>query len=117
MARHQRVSWRIFRSSRLITKATLRRGENMSPTRSTAAETRPHEKRIGWRMAEHAMVIAGGGPTGMMPAAELALADISDFPTRHPYGLGIWQNQIERIMAAWIATCLAPPLFSATMYQ
>jgi 2-polyprenyl-6-methoxyphenol hydroxylase-like FAD-dependent oxidoreductase len=28
---------------------------------------------------------------------------MSDFPTRHPYSLGIWQNKIERIMAAWIA--------------
>ncbi len=111
-------------------------------------------------MSEHAVVIAGGGPTGMMLAAELALAkvdvavverrpdhvlagsraggfhsrtievldqrgvadrflaegqvaqaatfgstvlDMSDFPTRHPYSLGIWQNEIERIMAAWIA--------------
>jgi 2-polyprenyl-6-methoxyphenol hydroxylase-like FAD-dependent oxidoreductase len=111
-------------------------------------------------MSEHAVMIAGGGPTGMMLAAELALAkvdvalierrpdhvlvgsraggfhsrtievldqrgvadrflaegqvaqvamfgttvlDMSDFPTRHPYSLGIWQNQIERIMAAWIA--------------
>jgi 3-(3-hydroxy-phenyl)propionate hydroxylase len=111
-------------------------------------------------MTEHAVAIAGGGPTGMMLAAELALAkvdvavverrrdhvlvgsraggfhsrtievldqrgvadrflaegqvaqaamfgttvlDMSDFPTRHPYALGIWQNQIERIMAAWIA--------------
>src|SRR3954467_2444547 len=108
----------------------------------------------------HAVVIAGGGPAGMMLAAELALAkvdvavverrpdhvladsraggmhsrtievldqrgvadrflsegqvaqvatfgttvmDMSDFPTRHPYSLGIFQNQIERIMAAWIA--------------
>ncbi len=110
-------------------------------------------------MTEHAVVIAGGGPAGMMLAAELALAkvdvavierrpdhvlagsraggfhsrtievldqrgvadrflsegqvaqaatfgttvlDMSDFPTRHPYSLGIWQNQIERIMAGWI---------------
>jgi 2-polyprenyl-6-methoxyphenol hydroxylase-like FAD-dependent oxidoreductase len=28
--------------------------------------------------------------------------DMSDFPTRHPYALGIWQNHIERIMAGWI---------------
>jgi 2-polyprenyl-6-methoxyphenol hydroxylase-like FAD-dependent oxidoreductase len=111
-------------------------------------------------MAKYAVVIAGGGPAGMMLAAELALAkvnvavveqrsdhalvgsraggfhsrtievldqrgvadrflaegqvaqaamigttvlDMSDFPTRHPYSLGIWQNQIEQIMAAWIA--------------
>src|SRR4051794_25112732 len=110
-------------------------------------------------MKEHAVVIAGGGPTGLMLAGELALAgidvaiverresqelpgsragglhartieildqrgiadrflaegktaqvagfaatkfDISDFPTRHPYGLGLWQNHIERILAAWI---------------
>jgi 2-polyprenyl-6-methoxyphenol hydroxylase-like FAD-dependent oxidoreductase len=110
-------------------------------------------------MTEHAVVIAGGGPTGLMLAGELALAgvdvaiverrpnqdlvgsragglqsrtievldqrgiaerflaegqvaqvagfasirlDISDFPTRHPYGLGLWQNHIERILAGWI---------------
>ena len=111
-------------------------------------------------MTEHAVIIAGGGPAGMMLAAELALAkvdvavverrpdhvlagsragglhsrtievldqrgvadrflaegqvhqaapfgntvlDTSDLPTRHPYSLVIFQNEIERIMAAWIA--------------
>ena len=29
--------------------------------------------------------------------------DMSDFPTRHPYTLAIFQNHIERILAAWIA--------------
>jgi 2-polyprenyl-6-methoxyphenol hydroxylase-like FAD-dependent oxidoreductase len=109
-------------------------------------------------MNEHAVVIAGGGPTGLMLAGELALAgvdvaiveqrasqelagsragglhsrtievldqrgiadrfliegqkfavvhfhiplDISDFPTRHNYGLGLWQNHIERILAEWV---------------
>jgi len=111
------------------------------------------------RMTEHAVVIAGGGPTGMMLAAELSLAkvdvaiverrpnhelvgsralgfhsrtievldqrgvadrflaegkvaqvagfagvplDISDFPTRHNYGLGLEQKHIERILAGWV---------------
>jgi 3-(3-hydroxy-phenyl)propionate hydroxylase len=110
-------------------------------------------------MTEHSVVIAGGGPTGLMLAGELALADvdvavverranqdlpgsragglhsrtieildqrgiadrflsegqvvqvgqfagtaldISDFPTRHPYSLGLWQTHIERILADWI---------------
>ncbi len=109
-------------------------------------------------MAEHEVIIAGGGPTGLTLGAELRLAgidaaiverrlnqdieglrsgglhsrtieildqrgvaerflsegqvaqvagyagtklDISDFPTRHPYGLGLWQNHIERILADW----------------
>jgi 3-(3-hydroxy-phenyl)propionate hydroxylase len=108
----------------------------------------------------HAVLIAGGGPTGLMLAAELALAgidvavverrvnqelpgsragglhartievfdqrgvaerflsqgqimqvagfsfiplDISDFPTRHNYGLALRQARIERIMAEWVA--------------
>ncbi len=110
-------------------------------------------------MTRHEVVIAGGGPTGLMLAGELALAGvdvavverradqelagtragglhartievldqrgiadrflaegqvaqvngfastplpISDFPTRHPYGLGLWQNHIERILAGWV---------------
>ena len=28
--------------------------------------------------------------------------DISDFPTRHPYGLALWQNHFERILAGWV---------------
>ncbi|MEA2578583.1 MAG: 3-(3-hydroxy-phenyl)propionate hydroxylase [Chloroflexota bacterium] len=116
-------------------------------------------------MTEHAVVIAGAGPTGLMLAGELALAgvdvaiierradqdlpgsragglqsrtievldqrgiadrflaegqvaqvagfasirlDISDFPTRHPYGLGLWQRHIERILAGWVAELKVP---------
>ena len=119
----------------------------------------------GSRMAEHAVVIAGAGPTGLMLAGELALAgvdvavverrasqdlpgsragglhsrtievldqrgiadrflsegqvaqvagfasvrlDISDFPTRHPYGLGLWQKHIERILAGWVRELKVP---------
>ncbi|HKD32112.1 MAG TPA: FAD-dependent monooxygenase [Gaiellaceae bacterium] len=110
-------------------------------------------------MPEHEVVIAGGGPTGLMLGAELTLAgidaaiverrtsqeldgsragglhsrtiemldqrgvadrflsagqtypsvgyalislDISDFPTRHNYVLGLWQSHIERILAGWV---------------
>ena len=28
--------------------------------------------------------------------------DLGDFPTRHPYVLGLWQNHIERILADWV---------------
>src|SRR4029079_15364222 len=33
--------------------------------------------------------------------------DISDFPTRHNYGLGLWQNHIERILGGWVAALAA----------
>jgi len=118
-------------------------------------------------MKNHAVVIAGGGPTGMMLAGELALArvdvaiverrtsqdhagtrsrglhsrtievldqrgiadrflsqgqamqvagfamtrlDISDFPTRHNYGLALGQNHFERILAGWVDE-LAVPIY------
>jgi len=34
--------------------------------------------------------------------------DISDFPTRHNYGLGLWQNHIERILAGWVHELRVP---------
>src|SRR3981189_1247100 len=36
--------------------------------------------------------------------------DISDFPTRHHYVLGLWQNHIERILAGWVDE-LAVPIY------
>jgi 2-polyprenyl-6-methoxyphenol hydroxylase-like FAD-dependent oxidoreductase len=38
--------------------------------------------------------------------------DISDFPTRHPYGLGLWQKHIERILAGWVAELKVPVHYS-----
>src|SRR6266540_161004 len=138
---------------------------NLCQTRGLAAS--PGSCRTVIAMTKHAVVIAGGGPTGLMLAAELALArvdvaiverranqdlagsragglhsrtievldqrgiadrflsqgqvaqvagfdgttlDISDFPTRHNYGLGLWQNHIERILAGWVGE-LAVPIY------
>jgi 2-polyprenyl-6-methoxyphenol hydroxylase-like FAD-dependent oxidoreductase len=36
--------------------------------------------------------------------------DISDFPTRHNYGLALWQNRIEHILATWVGE-LAVPIY------
>jgi 3-(3-hydroxy-phenyl)propionate hydroxylase len=126
-----------------------------------------HDVARSVAMTGHAVVIAGGGPTGLMLAGELALAgvdvaiverraspellgsragglhartlevldqrgiaerflsqgqrfpavrfhmiplDISDFPTRHNYLLGLWQNHIERILAEWVGE-LAVPIY------
>jgi len=38
------------------------------------------------------------------------LLDISDFPTRHNYGLALWQSHIERILAGWVGE-LAVPIY------
>jgi 2-polyprenyl-6-methoxyphenol hydroxylase-like FAD-dependent oxidoreductase len=120
-------------------------------------------------MTDHAVVIAGAGPTGLMHAGELALAgvdvvvverrpgqevdssragglhartievldqrgiaerflaagtvaqvqgfaliplDISDFPTRHPYGLALFQSRFEPILAGWAEELGVPVLRS-----
>ncbi len=34
--------------------------------------------------------------------------DISDVPTRHTYGLALWQNHIERILAGWVGELGVP---------
>jgi 2-polyprenyl-6-methoxyphenol hydroxylase-like FAD-dependent oxidoreductase len=34
--------------------------------------------------------------------------DISDFPTRHNYGLALWQRDFERILAAWVDELAVP---------
>ena len=34
--------------------------------------------------------------------------NISDFPTRHPHTLGLWQTHIERILAEWIGELKVP---------
>ena len=36
--------------------------------------------------------------------------DISDFPTRHPYGLALPQKHIERLLADWVGE-LAIPIY------
>jgi NADPH-dependent 2,4-dienoyl-CoA reductase/sulfur reductase-like enzyme len=38
-------------------------------------EPRPGARKE-WRMADHVMVVAGGGPTGLMLAGELAVAGV-----------------------------------------
>jgi 3-(3-hydroxy-phenyl)propionate hydroxylase len=48
------------------------------------------------------------GKTYQVPYSGRMLLDISDFPTRHPYTLGLWQNHIERILAGWVDELAVP---------
>src|SRR5436309_3563818 len=48
------------------------------------------------------------GQTAQVAAFAGTPLDISDFPTRHPYGLGLWQNHIERILAGWVGELAVP---------
>src|SRR2546430_8430577 len=67
-------------------------------------------------MTERAVVMVGGGPTGLMLAGELALAGIDVAivlrRARHEFGrLALWQSHIERILANWVDE-LRVPIYS-----
>jgi 2-polyprenyl-6-methoxyphenol hydroxylase-like FAD-dependent oxidoreductase len=53
------------------------------------------------------------GQTAQVAGFDKTRFDISDFPTRHPYGLALWQNHIERIMAGWIDELACPSCAAA----
>ena len=42
------------------------------------------------------------GQVAQAAASGRTMLDFSDFPTRHPYTLGLWQNHIERILLGWV---------------
>jgi 2-polyprenyl-6-methoxyphenol hydroxylase-like FAD-dependent oxidoreductase len=48
------------------------------------------------------------GQTVQALGFQMIRLDISDFPTRHPYTLGLWQAHIERILAGWIDELRVP---------
>ena len=42
------------------------------------------------------------GQTHPLPYSGRLMLDMNDIPTRHAYTLGLWQNDIERILAGWV---------------
>ena len=48
------------------------------------------------------------GQVAQVAGFAAARLDISDFPTRHNYGLGLWQKHIERILAGWVDELAVP---------
>src|SRR5439155_6045738 len=48
------------------------------------------------------------GQVAQVAGFSMIRLDISDFPTRHNYGLGLWQNHIERILAGWVGELSVP---------
>jgi 3-(3-hydroxy-phenyl)propionate hydroxylase len=45
--------------------------------------------------------LAQGKPAQVIAVARVPI-DISDFPTRHNYGLALWQKYIERLLLEWV---------------
>lgn len=52
------------------------------------------------------------GQTAQITSFALTRLDISDFPTRHNYGLALRQKYIERILADWVSELEVPILYS-----
>lgn len=52
--------------------------------------------------------LAEGKTAQVCRFATSIVLDISDFPTRHNYGLALWQNHIERILAGWVDELRVP---------
>lgn len=50
------------------------------------------------------------GTTMQVGGFALIPLDISDFPTRHPYGLALWQSHFEPILAGWVEELGVPIL-------
>jgi 2-polyprenyl-6-methoxyphenol hydroxylase-like FAD-dependent oxidoreductase len=48
------------------------------------------------------------GQIAQVAGFALISLDISDFPTRHNYGLALWQAPIERTLAAWVSELKVP---------
>ncbi len=51
------------------------------------------------------------GQTAQVTGFAVTRLDISDFPTRHNYGLGLRQKHIERILAGWVTELEVPILY------
>jgi 3-(3-hydroxy-phenyl)propionate hydroxylase len=48
------------------------------------------------------------GQVAQVAGFAMVTLDISDFPTRHPYVLALWQSHIERILAGWVEELRVP---------
>jgi 2-polyprenyl-6-methoxyphenol hydroxylase-like FAD-dependent oxidoreductase len=48
------------------------------------------------------------GQVAQVASFATIVLDISDFPTRHKYGLALWQNRTERILADWVSELSVP---------
>jgi 3-(3-hydroxy-phenyl)propionate hydroxylase len=51
------------------------------------------------------------GQTAQVTAFAFTRLDISDFPTRHNYGIALRQRHIERILAGWVTELEVPILY------